>query len=228
MEILPLEKTNYSGSTRDYIYNVIKRKIINLELKPGTKISEKQISEVLEVSRTPIREAFLQLSQEDLIQVYPQSGTIVSLIDLAQVEEARFVRESLEVGIVGLACEKMSIDSLIHLEANVAMQEKCDKSSNQQKLLELDDEFHRLLFEGTDKLKTWKMIQQMNAHFNRLRLLRLSSVLNWDIIISQHKEIFSLITNKNLEQAQFIIQEHLRLAVIEKSLLKKQYPDYFK
>jgi GntR family transcriptional regulator, rspAB operon transcriptional repressor len=214
-------------STRDYTYNALKEQILSLELKPGTKISEKEIAEKSQVSRTPVREAFLKLSQEELINIYPQSGTVVSLIDLDHVEEARFVRENIERAIIKLACVELSEDFLFRIESNIAMQDISGKRENYSRMYQLDDEFHKLLFYGCNKSRTWNMLQQMNSHFNRLRILRLSSMLDWDIIISQHKEIFEFIKGKESDKAEKAMIEHLHLAVIEKEILIEHYPDYF-
>ena len=65
---------------------------MSLELPPGTSISEKEIAEKLQVSRTPVREAFLRLSEDELLNVLPQRGTLVTLIDLEHVDEARFLQ----------------------------------------------------------------------------------------------------------------------------------------
>ena len=57
----------------------------------------KTISERLNVSRTPVRDALIKLAKEGLVDVIPQKGTSVSKIDLKRVEEERFLRESLEL-----------------------------------------------------------------------------------------------------------------------------------
>ncbi|GGE25735.1 GntR family transcriptional regulator [Pullulanibacillus camelliae] len=214
-------------STGELTYETLKRLILNLELKPGTKLSEKEVAEKLQVSRTPVREAFLKLSQEELLEIYPQSGTFVSFIDLEHVEEARFVRENIERAIVREACKEFSEDYLFQLETNIATQDLSSNKGNYSRMYQLDDEFHRLLFYGCGKVRSWNMLQQMNSHFNRLRILRLSSSLDWDIIISQHKEIFNLIKNKESDKVEQVIIKHLRLAVFEKEILIERYPEYF-
>lgn len=228
VRILPHER-RANSSTRDFTYETLKTQIMNLELKPGTKISEKEVADKLEVSRTPVRESFLKLSEEELLEIYPQRGTTVSLIDLDHVEEARFVRENIERAIVRVACENFSEEYLFQLETNITMQELCGEKGDYSRLYQLDDEFHKILFFGSGKIRTWSMLQQMNSHFNRLRMLRLSSTaFNWDIIISQHKEIFQLINEKNPQKAEEVMMKHLRLAVIEKDALREGYPDFFK
>ncbi|WP_340017692.1 GntR family transcriptional regulator [Paenibacillus sp. FSL H3-0457] len=215
------------GSTRAYSYNLLKERILHLELKPGTKISEKEIADELQVSRTPVREAFMKLAEEELLDIIPQSGTIVSHINLEHVEEGRFMREKMEKEIVTLACVSFPEEFRFRLETNIAMQEVCIGKNNFYRLFELDEEFHQILFQGTGKLRTWKMLQQLNIPFNRLRLLRLAEDSNLEVIISQHKEIYRLITERQTEQAVQVMEAHLRLVVIEQESIREKYPHYF-
>ncbi|RKQ32484.1 GntR family transcriptional regulator [Oceanobacillus halophilus] len=227
MRIIPpvIKRENYS--TRDFVYETLKKRIIELDLEPGQKISEQEIAKELSVSRTPVREAFLKLSQEDMLGIYPQIGTIVSMIDLDLVEEGRFIRENIEKAVVREACQDFDEEQFFRLESNIVMQELCLNKGSYHQLLELDDEFHRLLFEGCNKLRTWKMIRQMNSHFDRLRVLRLASNLEWDILVSQHKAILNFIQDKKEEDAEKLIVQHLNLVNFEKQELKKKYPNYF-
>lgn len=222
---MPVKKG--TGSTRDFSYQILKTKILNLELKPGTKISEKEIADELSVSRTPVREAFMMLAQEDLLDVIPQIGTIVSKINLEYVEEGRFIREKIEKEIVALACELFPDEYKNKLEKNIALQELCAKHNNHHELFELDEEFHQLIFKGCRKERTWRMLELLNSHFNRLRLLRLTSNSNWEIIIYQHKKVFQFITESKKKEAMEIMEQHLRLVVIEQNDLKVKYPEYF-
>ncbi|GAF64185.1 GntR family transcriptional regulator [Alkalihalobacillus trypoxylicola] len=220
-----IKRTN--GSTRDFVYHTIKAQIINWELKPGTKISEKEVATQLKVSRTPVREAFLMLAHEELLGVYPQSGTIVSHIDLALVEEGRFVRQQIERAIVEEVCLTFNSEQLFKLESNLTMQELCLEKGSHQRLFELDEEYHRIMFEGCNKVRTWNMIRQMNSHFDRLRVLRLVANTDWDGLVSQHKRIFEYICQKDIESAVHEMSIHLERILYEKDELKKLYPDYF-
>ncbi|WP_152403960.1 GntR family transcriptional regulator [Paenibacillus cellulositrophicus] len=215
------------GSTRAYSYNLLRERILHLELEPGTKISEKEIADELNVSRTPVREAFMKLAEEELLDIIPQSGTIVSRINLKYVEEGRFIREKLEKEIVALACDQLDKDARFKIEANIAMQDVCAGQNNFYRLFELDEEYHQILFDATGKQRTWKMLQQLNIHFNRLRLLRLSKDSNWENIIRQHKEIYQLIIQQDKEHAMKVMEQHLRLVVVEQDFLKEKYPHYF-
>ena len=81
-----------TGETaRDFAFRVLKDNIVSLELKPGTLISENEIASELGLSRTPVREAIIDLSKASIIEIFPQKGSYVSLIDSQMVEEARFL-----------------------------------------------------------------------------------------------------------------------------------------
>ncbi|PAV28334.1 GntR family transcriptional regulator [Virgibacillus profundi] len=219
-------KNNYTS--RDYVYESLKENIISLKLKPGTNISEKEISELLQVSRTPVREAFLKLAQEELLAIYPQRGTFVTLIDLQHVEETRFIREHLERATVREACKNFSNESIFKLEENLALQKICVEEKNYTKLFKLDEDFHYTIVSGCDKKLIWSVIQQMNNHLNRIRILRLADNFNWDLILSQHENIISAIKDKNQDLADRVMEEHLKELIFEQESLKKKYENLFK
>jgi DNA-binding GntR family transcriptional regulator len=141
-----------------------------MHLIPGQNISEKEMADVLNVSRTPVREAFIKLSQEELLDIYPQKGTYVSMIDLNHVEESRFMRASLERAVIKQVCQAFPAESLFELQLNLSTQELCMDENNHDKLFKLDEDFHGLIFTGCNKKRVWIAIQQMSTHFNRVRV----------------------------------------------------------
>jgi GntR family transcriptional regulator, rspAB operon transcriptional repressor len=222
-----------NNSAKVFAYNQLKDEILKLKLIPGTKISEKIMSDELQVSRTPIREAFIKLAQEELLTIVPQSGTFVSLINLNLAEEARFVREIIETNIVGLCCENMTDEISLKLEMNLKMQEIMASHEagkrEKEKFFDLDESFHKELFICCGKERTWKMIQDMAGHLNRFRLLRLKDIkdLDWEILISHHKEIYEAILEGNRTKAEQLMSDHMRLMLSEKGVLLQEFPEYF-
>ncbi|WP_003542526.1 GntR family transcriptional regulator [Desulfotomaculum nigrificans] len=217
-----------ASPTREYVYQLLKSQILDLELKPGTSLSEKEISEKFQVSRTPVREAFLKLSQEGLLEIYPQKGTRVSLIDLALVEDARFMREQLEKAVIKLACENFPEDKLLSLEINLKNQELCTYHQDYKRVFDLDEELHRTIFEGCNKARIWLAMQPMNTHFKRIRVLRLATNYDWGHLLCQHQQIVDAIKRKDPRLGEEIITNHLKLVLIDKEELKKTNPNYFK
>ncbi len=90
------------NSIRENVYRIIRENITSLQLAPGTTVSTQELAAKLQVSRTPVREAFIRLQKEDLVEITPQKGTMVSRIDLTRAEKERFIRESLETAILPL------------------------------------------------------------------------------------------------------------------------------
>ena len=216
------------NTTSKTIYYTLREEIINLYLEPGTSISEKELSEKYSVSRTPVREALVRLAQEGLVNIYPQKGTVVSLIDLSAVEEGRFLREHLERAVVKEACKEFSQENILSLEMNLKLQKMYIENHDYKKLFEADEEFHKIIFEGCNKKRIWKSINDGSTEFQRIRILRLATNSSWDNIYVQHKEIFNAIKNKTPEKAEEFMKEHLNMVIFDKNQIKESYPNYFK
>ncbi|KHF40521.1 GntR family transcriptional regulator [Halalkalibacter okhensis] len=225
---MELDERNKFASTRDYVYTILRENIISLKIEPGLNISEKEISDILQVSRTPVREAFVKLVQDELLEVFPQRGSFVALIDLKHVEEARFIREHLEKAAIELACSVFTPEHMQKLEFNIYMQKRCVEVKDYKKFFELDEEFHETISEGCGKKRIWNIIQQMNVHLNRVRMLSLTEKHNWDTILQQHEDMILAIREKNANKAKTLITEHLTLVNEDQGKLKEAYPMYFK
>lgn len=220
--------TSQSSSAGNTVYGRLKQQILSLELLPGTALSEKETSAVFQTSRTPVRESFVRLAQEGLVVVLPQRGTLVSLIDSELVEEGRFMREQLEKAVIRLACEHFPEEMLTTLNTNLDMQLECINKQDNQRMFELDEAFHRILFEGCRKLGTWSVIQQMNSHMNRSRRLWLTADQNWSPLYEQHKEMVEFIRKRQPDLAESVMRKHLNLGLSNMSVLKAKYPNYIK
>lgn len=215
-------------STRDAVYASLRSLILQLELPPGTAISEKEIALKMGVSRTPVRESFVRLAQEGLLEVYPQRGTFVSLIDPELVEEARFMREQLEVAVVRLACASFPAEQLAELDSNLSKQRASIDVHDFHLMFELDEAFHRTIFEGCRKSNTWAALGGIITHLNRSRMLRLAADHEWDHLFNQHQGIVDAIRNHDEAAAVKLMTDHMLLSVADQTLLKLKYPNYFK
>jgi DNA-binding GntR family transcriptional regulator len=182
----------------------------------------------LQMSRTPVRESFVRLAQEGLVLVLPQRGTQVSLIDPELIEEGRFLREQLEKAVVRIACERFPEPLLQELDANLALQRESIGKQDNQRMYQLDDAFHRTLFEGCNKLRTWAVVERMNSDFNRSRVLWLLADSHWDPLYEQHKELVEAIRNRNPDYAEAVMKKHLNLSISNLVVLQEEYPNYFK
>lgn len=216
-----------SMSVGEFVYEVIKKNIIDMNIKPGNRISEKEISNLLDVSRTPVREAFIKLSREGLLYILPQRGTYISYIDLNNVEETRFIRKSLENSIMKLATEDFPQEIITKLEENIKVQRKYIKEKDYKKFMELDEEFHEMIYKGCGKGNIWRFIQKINTQYQRLRLLSYIADVNWDQVLDQHEEILRSIKEKDSKLAEEITELHLNKQIVDQKEIMEKYPEYF-
>ena len=194
---------------KEYAYRVLKENIMSLELKPGELLSESDLSEKLSISRTPIREVIMKLKGEHLIEVKPQAGTYVSLIDKEMIDEAIFMRKLLEKGVLKEACTEFSEEMFMELEKNLFAQKLVlNKDGKESEFHNLDKEFHRLIFIGCNKINIWESIMKISTHYNRMRLLSKTKIDKAQII-KQHEEMIAIIKNKDFNKIDEYIEKHI-------------------
>lgn len=219
---------NPQESIREYVYRFLKLNIININLPPGQSISEQDVASQLNVSRTPVREAFIKLAQENLLDIIPQKGTYISLIDTDQVEESKFVRETLEKEIVQQACTGFPAEELFQLQSSLALQKLCIKEKDYHRFFQQDEAMHGIIFKGCNKSRTWNMLQLMNAHYNRVRILNLKDrEFEWDQLIDQHQDLVRAISEQDIVLGKKTIDLHLNKVVVDLEHLRKEHSDYF-
>ncbi len=214
-------------SVQSAVYTALKNSIMTLQLKPGTTMSTQKIADKLNVSRTPVREAFIRLQRDGLVDIFPQKETSVSKIDYKKVEQERFIRESLESSNMELLMEKITKYDLNQLEINIEEQQATIKECDYNSLIKLDNQFHNYMFKITGQLLSWNAIQANSNHYSRIRLI---TVWNKDIMqetILQHQKILSAIQEKNPEYAKIYTKAHLHRLESQIGQLIKEFPDYF-
>jgi GntR family transcriptional regulator, rspAB operon transcriptional repressor len=221
---------NETGSRRNYVYSYLYQNILSLNLQPGCALSENEIAKKLNVSRTPVREAMIQLAKQDLVEIVPQIGTFVSLINPELVEESRSMRETLEIATIKEAAEKVTDSTLLDLEVSINKQKVIIKEGDFREFLTLDDAFHEIIFQGLGKERTWQAIEQMNSQFRRVRILwlLLTPTTDWEEVLREHEGLYTALKNRDASLAQNLMKQHLTKAVIHMGEIKAKHPDYFK
>jgi len=168
------------------------------------------------------------LSQEVLLDILPQRGTYVSLIDIDQADESRFVRAILEREVVKMACAGFSRESLFELQSCLTLQELSIQEMNPGKFFEFDDVLHQAIFAGCGKARTWGMIQQMGSHYSRVRILNLSSGFNLPRILQEHQAIVQAIREEDAAAGAAAVDIHLSKLPLDLRELLKDFGHYFK
>ena len=197
-------------SLADRVFNTIEKSILIGEYKQGEIITEKQLSQELGVSRTPIREALSRLAEEDLIETMPQ-GNIVRGITDDDIDDAYTIRKLLEVEAVRRAAENASDDEIELMKENVEQQEFYMSKKNDKKIRDLDTEFHNMIYISCKSRLMHRMLSQIHhklMHFRRSSLG--SSNVRMDRSTKEHFAIYEAIRDHDPDAAEKAMLFHLQ------------------
>ncbi|HEY7689931.1 MAG TPA: GntR family transcriptional regulator [Dongiaceae bacterium] len=203
----------------EQVYRLLRQAIITLRLPPGATIIEKQITDRLGISRTPVRDALRQLADEGLIHVKPQSGTFVALIDRQQLEEGRLIRRALEIEGIKLAAGRIAEADLENLRDILAMQERAAQRNRYPDFIAGDDQFHRAISELSGLPRLWRVISGAKAQLDRVRHLSAPLPGQSDRVLRQHRAVVAALAKRDPEQSVKALGHHLddaydRIAVL--------------
>lgn len=208
------------------LHRHLRSAIIRGELSPGHALSETEMAKRYAVSRQPIREAFIKLADEHLVNIVPQRGTFVLKISMNDVMNAQFMREALEVAIVREAAIKAEPHHIDTLQSLIDQQKALSKHDNHQFWL-LDEAFHQYIAHTAGRDSTWLVLEGIKSQMDRVRYLSVEKATPPALLIAQHQEIVDAIASFNPDQAEKKIRHHVREILISLPLIAAEYPKFF-
>ncbi|SEC00803.1 GntR family transcriptional regulator [Paenibacillus sp. GP183] len=206
-----MEKVNFLLA-KDRIAAILREEILSGSLKPGKKLLEKELSEKLGVSRTPLREAIRNLEVEGLIESIPQKGSRVKILtrkDVINVFELRIHLESLATATSVPHLTEIELSQLHDIQTRIR---EATEQSDWREVDLLNKEFHSMLMSGGDNDRLFAMIDQLHQVGSLIRLSTLSIPGRSYKAIEEHDEILKAALAKNAELASNLIQKHLEIA----------------
>jgi DNA-binding GntR family transcriptional regulator len=204
----------------------LRRRIVTLELAPGAALSENELAVTLGVSRTPVREALILLADEGLVRVFPKVGSFVSRVDLQAVEDAQFLRESVELAALGDIPRQPDPAIVERILANLDAQDRADIEA--EEFMALDEAFHRDLLGLSGHANVWATVEAAKAQLDRARRLGLS--LEPDALArfaSEHRAIFGAIMAPDRAAARRLLRAHLRAVFNDIAQVRAVSPELF-
>jgi DNA-binding GntR family transcriptional regulator len=163
------------------------------------------------VSRTPVREALIRLSEDGLVYIVPKSGTYVSPIDLDAVQDAHLIRESLECATVFLAARHAAESDVEDLRRIFEKQKALIAADDFDGFLTEDDTFHRRLIQVSGRIGVIKPVQAAKLQLDRVRYSTIESSTHIALIFEQHEEIIDCVERNDGRGARRVMREHLNL-----------------
>lgn len=216
-----------SEPVNQQIYRYLRKDIVTCAIRPGSLLSEKEVSARFNVSRQPVREAFIKLAEAGLVQVLPQRGTFVRKISARRVADGRFIREAVEVSVVRRAALEIEPTALMALDHNLQLQKLAAERHDSQTFLSLDDEFHRLIAESINCALAWETVENIKAAMDRVRFLTLSEVSPPESLIEQHEEILSALKAHDADAAEAAMRRHLQEMIFSITPIAERNSEWF-
>jgi DNA-binding GntR family transcriptional regulator len=209
------------------IYSDLRTELVSLQRRPGEVISEAEIALSYGVSRTPVREAILKLSDEGLLEIFPQSGIFVSRIPIAALPEAILIRKSLEATTAQLAAERAAASQILVLQAILERQREADAAKDGDAFHRADEMFHATVAEVAGYPGIWTLIQQVKVNVDRYRLLTLPQQGRIARVIVEHQAILTAIAAHDASGARTAMEIHLESLLDNISVTQNINPEFF-
>lgn len=196
-------------SAADIVFEKLYGDIISLKLMPGAKLSEMEVAKNFGVSPQPVRTAFHRLSNSDLLLVRPQRATRVRGFSIEEIEDARFIRLSVELEVLRRACEVWDESRNMKLLENIEKQKRCVEAVDPEGLEELDYAFHKLICELAGFPRAFDTIKIQKQKVSRLCSLEYSlKKKELRAILADHLSIAHWLEMKSVENVQDAARRH--------------------
>ncbi|TVZ73984.1 GntR family transcriptional regulator [Rhizobium mongolense] len=214
-------------TTADAIFERLHADIVSLRMPPGIALQEKRIAEEFGVSRTPVREALLRLAEGGLVEIYPQSGTVVSRIPVSAIPEAVVVRKALEGTTIESAARMAKPHHIARLDAIISRQKALAALGDVSSFHEEDEAFHEAIIQIAGYPGIWTILKTVKVQIDRARRLTLPALGRMDNVVPEHCAIRDAIAAHDAEAARNAMLHHLSAVIPDVAELRTRYPDYF-
>lgn len=214
-------------TTTEEVFRQLRADIVSLRMEPGSKISEVEVAKACDVSRQPVREAFMRLGKLNLLKIRPQKATLVCKISHQELRNTRFIRAAVEVEVVRNACKFATEETLRPIRANLEQQKTAVAAKDAVMLRDLDYQFHSLICVAAGCLPAFQVIAENKTHTDRVCTLELADVSGMEEVLEGHTSIYEAILVR--DEAAAVENTRNHLAHLDSTLARASanYPDFF-
>ena len=216
-----------AGNTAHLVHRELRDDIVSMRRKPGEPIVEREIALAHGVSRTPVREALLRLAGEELVDIFPQSGTFVARIPVAALPEAILMRTALEQTTARLAAERADAGHLARLHELIDRQRRVEARGDGNRFHDADEAFHAAIAEAAGHPGIWRFIEQVKIQVDRYRRLTLPVPGRMRRVLKEHAAIVAAIEAHDAPGAAAAMAAHLEALRASIGDVRDLNPDYF-
>jgi DNA-binding GntR family transcriptional regulator len=209
------------------IHALLRRDIVAGRLLPRAMLAEQDLAARFGVSRTPIREAMIKLSEEGLVEIFPQYGSFVAPIKLAEVFDAQFARESLECAAVEKAAANIEGAHDKALKALIARQRLLLRAGDHDGFFRADEDLHALILRIAGHASAWHIVENTKAQMDRVRYLAMTIPRKQSFVVAEHAAVVDNLIARDRKGAVEAMRVHLRGIFRTIEILRREKHDYF-
>lgn len=217
-------------SAREAAYQMLRQRIITMDLKPGDPLNDRELALQMGISRTPMREALIMLNIAHMVVIKPQSGTHVAPIDLNLMEQEQFARFTLEKEMLerlrGRLNHAQEADYRRNIEEYRLLEQQPESPERNTRMLALDNRFHRKSFELCGMEAHFDHMLSTFQHIERLRIFSLHTDENKSVC-GAHTRILEAVLHGTSSQLSDALSEHLGRYKQSVAEAQRIHPDYF-
>lgn len=192
----------------DKAYNLVKHKVVTLELAPSSFIDEQALMENLQLGRTPIREGLQRLAAEGLVFFAPHRGMYVAEISITDLQKIFEMRLAVEGLAARLAAERITGQQLEVMQAVIADLASVPASDGKA-LIAIDERFHLLLYQAADNKFLAETCTRLHTLSCRLWHLALDKLTDVKGALEQHRAIMEALQARDGERAEALLRVHI-------------------
>lgn len=196
------------SNLKETTYSYIKNKILDCTYAPNTFINEAEVMKAIDVSRTPVREAFSKLEQEGFISVIPKKGVLVKALTISVINQTFESRQLLEPFIIENYMKYVDREELRKiLESSRAM---LHAPEDHEKFCEMDDHLHRVITAACPNVFFIDMLKHIYDQNQRIRKLNGPDIWERHLMAAQeHIDIISAILSDKYTEAAELMRKHI-------------------
>lgn len=209
------------------VYRELHAAIVSMQLKPGTPLNEKALTERFGISRTPVREALIRLVEDGLVNIYPQSGTFVAPIPTSLIPEAVVIRKALEGATVEKAANCATAEDVARLDEILARQRFLAERQDMNGFHEADETFHETVADIAGYPGIWNYMKPVKVQIDRARRMTLPALGRMQHVIGEHEIIRDAIAAHDATAACDAMKIHLSAVIPDVEQLRDTFPDCF-
>ena len=213
---------NAKYQVKQAIVTYLRAAILSGELRPGHTLHESTLTKQFGASRSPIREALVQLEQEGLVTTFPKKGSVVTTIDKTQLRQALFIRSSLEATNIELLAQNISDEQVSIMKANIERQRNALLQDDYTEMYDAMDEFHLLLCDFNELPRIWELIRREKVPLDRLHALNQPHSPRMSTLFNQHIEIVKALEERDSEKCSSLIRTHADIDFEAMNLVKEE------